>query len=61
MHFTGATVQLSQNSVSVPEGNSGNTTVSMCLDLADDMDGLHRDVVVIISTQDRTACKVTQY
>ena len=57
----GATVQLSQTSVSVPEGNSGNTTVTMCLDLTDAMGGLRRDVVVIISTQDRTARKVMQY
>ena len=50
-------MQLSQTSVSVPEGNSGNTTVNMCLDLTDVMGGLQRDVVVNIATQDRTACK----
>ncbi len=49
---------LSQTSISVPEGNSGNTTVNMCLELTDDLDGLRRDVVVNIATQDRTACKL---
>jgi hypothetical protein len=44
--------------MSVPEGNSGNTTVNMCLELTDDLDGLRRDVVVNIATQDRTACKL---
>ena len=54
--YIGATVQLSQTSTSVSEGNSGNTTVNMCLELTDAMDGLRRDVIVNIATQDRTAC-----
>ena len=57
----GATVQLSQTSTSVPEGNSGNTTVDMCLVLTDALGGLRRNVVVNITTQDRTACKFTRY
>ena len=58
-HNIGATVQLSQTSISVPEGNSGNTTVDMCLVLTGALGGLWRDVVVNITTQDRTASKFT--
>lgn len=54
-------MQLSQTSVSVPEGNSGNTTVNMCVGLTDVMGGLQRNVVVNITTQDGTASKFIPY
>ena len=44
--ISGATVSLNETSIVVPEGDDGNTTVYICIVLADAMGGLQRDIVV---------------
>ena len=46
---TGATVSLNETYIVVQEGDYNNTTVDICVVLADDMAGLQRDVVVNLS------------
>ena len=43
---TGATVSLNETNIVVQEGDDSNTTVDICVVLADAMGGLQRDVVV---------------
>ena len=43
---TGATVFLNETSIVVQEGDDGNTTVDICVVLADTMGGLQRAIVV---------------
>ena len=44
--ISGATVYLNETNIVVQEGDDGNTTVDICIVLADDMGGLQRNIVV---------------
>ena len=46
MQPTGATVSLNETYIVVQEGDDSNTTVDICVVLADAMGGLQRDIVV---------------
>ena len=51
----GATVSLNETNIVVPEGDYSNTTVDICVVLANDMEGLQRNVVVNLTMMPETA------
>ena len=51
----GATVSLNETNIVVQEGDDSNTTVYICIVLANDMGGLQRDIVVDLTVMPDTA------
>ena len=49
MQPTGATVSLNETSIVIQEGDDSNTTVYICVVLADAMGGLQRGIMVEIT------------
>ena len=61
MQHTGATVYLNETNIVVQEGDDGNTTVDICIFVANDTGSRQRDIVLYLTVIPDNASSKSMY